>query len=241
MRMKVINPSSSTYHKGVLMHTDYFNSAGQQVPSVTTVLKIMNKDGIIEWANAIGKRGIDYKRFLENKANFGSLVHELVESDLLNKEPVVIGFERMMEEAMDMVKKFQLVKTDLQISNVQSELSLTCDTYGGTIDIICDIVSGDSNITILGDFKTTKTVYDTQFIQLGAYLNLVKINMPEVYERIKQCVIFSITSDKITMRYISREDCEKYFTSLFMSLLDVYNAWNNIQTIRNDLFKSKLY
>ena len=43
MRMKVISPSSSTYHKGEFMHTDYFNAAGQQVPSVTTVLKIMNK------------------------------------------------------------------------------------------------------------------------------------------------------------------------------------------------------
>lgn len=223
------------------MHTEYHNKNGDIVPSVTTVMKIMQKEGLIEWSNYIGKRGIDYKRFLDDCARFGSLVHELVESDLLNKEPLIIGFENMLDDAMDLVNKFKSVKADLQISNVQSEVSLSCDSYGGTIDIICDIVTGNSNVTILGDFKTSKTVYETQFIQLGAYLNLVKINMPEVYNNIQQCVIFSITKDKITMRYISKDDCERYFTKIFLHLLNVYTSWEHIKTIRSDIFKSKTY
>ena len=224
------------------MHSEYYNSKHEVVPSVTTVIKIFNKDGLLQWANAIGKRGIDYTRYLNNKAIFGTLVHELIESDLLGKEPAIIGHANMLSDAMELVNKFKLVKQDLRITNVMSEVSLSCDTYGGTIDLICDIISGDGKyIKVLGDFKTSKTVYETQFIQLGGYLNLIKINMPDVYEQIQQCVIFSITANKIVMRYISKEDCETYFTSIFLKLLDVYNAWNDIKNVYKDLYISKQY
>ena len=224
------------------MHSKYYNSKNEEVPSVTTVLKIMQKDGLIRWANLIGKHGIDYERFINDRADFGSVVHELIESDLLNKEPCIIGYQQHMAEAMELVEKFKLVKRDLAITNVMSELSMSCDTYGGTMDLICDIVTESGPVTILGDFKTSKTVYDTQFIQLGAYLNLVKINRPELYDKIQLCAIFSITKDKITIKYITKENCEKYFTSLFLSLLDVYLAWENIKAIRKDIFaKSTSY
>ena len=224
------------------MHSKYYNADNKEVPSVTTVLNILNKDGLIRWANLIGKRGIDYERFLQDRANFGSVVHELIESDLLNKEPCIIGYQQYMADAMELVDKFKLVKQDLAIANVMSEVSLSCDSYGGTLDIICDIATECGPITVLGDFKTSKTVYDTQFIQLGAYLNLVKINMPEVYDKIQQCVIFSITKDKILLKYISKENCEKYFTTMFLSLLEVYKAWNTIKDLRSELFlKSTSY
>ena len=223
------------------MHAEYTNSKGKRVPSVTEVLKILNKDGLMQWANFIGKQGIDYEKYLNNKAVFGTLVHELIESDLLNKEPAIIGYDSMLTEAMDLVNKFKVVKMDLHISNVISEMSLTCEEYGGTIDLICDIVTEDGNITVLGDFKTSKTVYQTQFIQLGGYLNLIKICKPEIYDKIAQCVIFSITKEKIIMKYLNKEDCEKYFTTIFLELLKVYNSWENIKSTYKDLFKSKTY
>ena len=222
------------------MHTTYYNSKHEEVPSVTTVMKIMMKDGLIHWANYIGKRGYDYERYINNKADFGTLVHELLEADLTNREPVILGYEKMLDDAKDLVQKFKLVKQDLQITNVESEISLSCETYGGTIDIICDIMTKSGPIKILGDFKTSKTIYSTQFIQLGAYLNLVKINRPETYDAIKQCVIFSITNKKITMQYMTKEDCEKYFTKYFLDLLTVYNGWERIKNQKN-LFNSKQY
>lgn len=224
------------------MHGKYYNSENKEVPSVTTVMSIMNKDGLIRWANFIGKHGIDYERFLREKADFGSVVHELIESDLLEKEPCIIGYQQYMDDAMELVNKFKIVKQDLAISNIQSEVSLSCDTYGGTLDIICDIMTENGPVTVLGDFKTSKTVYDTQFIQLGAYLNLVKINMPEVYDKIQLCAIFSITKEKITIKYISKENCELYFTKLFLSLLNVYTAWETIKATRKEIFlKSTSY
>jgi hypothetical protein len=223
------------------MHQDYYNDKNEKVPSVTTVLKILNKDGLLHWSNYIGKRGIDYEKYLNEKALFGTLVHELLESDLTNREPTVIGFDRYMSEAMELVQKFKVVKSDLQISNVITEIPLVCDTYGGTIDLICDIATTSGNIKILGDFKTSKTVYETQFIQLGGYLNLLKIQKPEIYDEIKQCVIFSITKSKIVMRYITKEECEQHFTSMFLSLLDVYHKWENAKAVYKTIYKSKTY
>ena len=223
------------------MHSDYFNSKNEPVPSVTTVLKILYKDGLLEWSNIIGRRGISYTKFLEDRATFGSLVHELIESDIVGKDPAILGMDKYMNEAIDLVRKFKVVKEDLCISNPITELPLVCDTYGGTIDIICDIETASGSIKILGDFKTSKTVYETQFIQLGGYLNLIKINLPDVYKEIQQCVIFSITKEKITMRYISKDDCEKYFTSMFMELLSVYTRWKNVREVYKSIYKSKTY
>ena len=223
------------------MHSDYYNSKHEPVPSVTTVLKILYKDGLLEWANLIGRRGINYTRFLADKATFGSLVHELVESDIMGSEPNVIGLNNYMNDAMELVRKFKVVKDDLHITNAITELPLVCETYGGTIDLICDIETTEGPIKILGDFKTSKTVYETQFIQLGGYLNLIKLNRPELYEAIQQCVIFSITKEKVLMRYIAKEDCETYFTSMFLDLLAIYTKWKNVRTTYKTLYKSKMY
>ena len=99
------------------MHSDYFNSKNEPVPSVTTVLKILYKDGLLEWSNIIGRRGISYTKFLEDRATFGSLVHELIESDIVGKDPAILGMDKYMNEAIDLVRKFKVVKEDLCISN----------------------------------------------------------------------------------------------------------------------------
>lgn len=223
------------------MHVPYFNSKHEEVPSVTMVLKLLYKDGLLEWANYIGKRGIDYTRFLNDRANFGSLIHEMLEADLTDRKPNVICGENILVEAKEVIEKFKILKSDLKISNVQTEISMSCEDYGGTADLICDIETEDGPVKILGDFKTSKTIYDTQFVQLGAYLNLIKINMPETYEAIKLCAIITVSRDKVVMKYLTKENCEKYFTTMFLKLLDTYNAWDTIKKERSDLFKSKSY
>lgn len=223
------------------MHAKYYNEKGNPVPSVTTVLKILYKDGLLEWANFIGRRGIDYKRFLEEKANLGSLVHEMIESDLLQRDPIILTTPAMLKEASAVAQKFKVAKEALKISNVITELSLSSERFGGTLDLIADIDMNGEPVTILGDFKTSKKPYLTQFIQLGAYLDLVKINRPEIYEKIQFCIIFSITSQKVTMQYVTKENCEKYFTRLFYSLLDTYTYWEEIKRLEPTISNLKIY
>jgi len=225
------------------MHTKYYNNAKKEVPSVTTVLKILYKDGLLEWANGLGKRNIDYTRFLKSRALMGTLVHSLIESRY-NGESVLTLPGREVNEAEDCVNKFMLCSDEIKISNVTTERSLSCDDYGGTLDLLCNAEIDGQKVRILGDFKTSKTVYLSQFIQLAAYLELIKINDPKEYDDIDICVIFSITKDKVIMRWLSKEDCYNRFVPLFYNLLRVYNAWNELKKLdseNNEIFKSKTF
>ena len=224
------------------MHTKYFNAKNEEVPSVTTVLKILYKDGLLEWANAIGKRSIDYTNFINAKALFGTMVHGLIESKYKG-EPYLTLPSREVNEANDCVSRFMLCSDEIKITNVITEMSLSCDTFGGTLDLLCDAEISGQPIRLLGDFKTSKAVYLTHFIQLSAYLELVRINQPEEFEKIDVCAIFSITKSKVIMRWLSKDDCYRRFTPMFYHLLTVYNAWKELKSIENneEIFRSKTF
>lgn len=223
------------------MHTKYYNSKNEEVPSVTNIMKVFYKEGLLEWANYIGKKNIDYTKFLEEKANLGTAVHESLEASLEHRKSAIIGTNEFLKEVESIVNKFTVVKDVMKISNVKTELSMSSDRYGGTCDLLCDLIINGDNVRILGDFKTSKTVYITQFIQLGGYLNLIKENLPDEYEKIRYCMIFSITKDKVKVQWISKEDCERYFTKFFFKLLDVYEGWKQIEFMFENISRSKSY
>lgn len=225
------------------MHTKYYNEKKEEVPSVTTVLKILYKDGLLEWANGLGKRNIDYTRFLNSRALMGTLVHNMIEARYKGESVLALP-GREVNEAEDCVNKFMVCSDEIKISNITTERSLSCDNYGGTLDLLCDAELEGQKVRVLGDFKTSKTVYLTQFIQLGAYLELIKINDPKEYDAIDICAIFSITRDKVIMRWLSKEDCYTRFVPMFYNLLNVYNSWNELKKLdgeNSEIFKSKTF
>jgi len=225
------------------MHTKYYNEKKEEVPSVTTVLKILYKDGLLEWANGLGKRNIDYTRFLNSRALMGTLVHNMIEARYKGESVLALP-GREVNEAEDCVNKFMVCSDEIKISNITTEKSLSCDKYGGTLDLLCDAELEGQKVRVLGDFKTSKTVYLTQFIQLGAYLELIKINDPKEYDAIDICAIFSITKDKVIMRWLSKEDCYTRFVPMFYNLLNVYNSWNELKKLdgeNSEIFKSKTF
>ena len=60
-------------------HTKYVNSNGQEVPSVTQILGVINKPALINWANKMGLQGIKTSEVLRNTADIGTLAHEIIE------------------------------------------------------------------------------------------------------------------------------------------------------------------
>lgn len=223
------------------MHTKYYNSKHEEVPSVTNILKVFYKEGLLEWSNYIGKKGIDYTKFLEEKAILGTAVHESIEADLDHRKCTIIGTDSFLKNVDDIVSKFSIAKEGLKITNPRTEISLSSERFGGTCDLICDLTINGDEVRILGDFKTSKTVYITQFIQLGGYLYLIKENLPDEYKKIKYCMIFSITKEKVKVKWVSKEDCERYFTDFFFKLLDVYERWKQIEFMFANISRSKVY
>ena len=67
-------------------HTTYYNSKGEIVPSVTTVLKIIAKDNLIYWANNLGWKRMSVKKELDDASEIGTTAHNYIEALITDNE-----------------------------------------------------------------------------------------------------------------------------------------------------------
>lgn len=195
-------------------HSTYINNNKVEVPSVTTILKILNKPFIPLWANSLGWKRQSYKKVLEESAERGTFVHELMHEYLFNEgklfdtsNPEMVNF---ICENIQTIKNFQSYH---DLEPIWGEKSFSSDRFGGTVDLYCNL---DKKKTIL-DFKTSKQFYSSHFIQLGAYIQLLEENSYEV----EQVCILRIRDGEFDLKIISRDDMEKYI-ELFNKLTDVF-------------------
>lgn len=211
-----------------MAHPDYYNKDNIKVPSVTTIMKIFYKEGLLEWSNSLGRRGISYTKFMNDRAVLGTRIHTIIEAMVKGEEPLKPLFKTFNDDEVELaINKFKTKGYHVMFEDVRTEVSMSCDDYGGTIDILGSLKTQNGSIYMLGDFKTSKAIHYTQFIQLGGYLNLIKINEPETYDKIQICAIINVNKDDCKIKYVSKEVCETYFTKFFLCLLDAYKIWND--------------
>ena len=67
-------------------HSTYINKEGVEVPSVTTIIKLLNKPFIAKWANNLGWKRQSYDKVLEVSANKGTLYMNYYMNIYLKKE-----------------------------------------------------------------------------------------------------------------------------------------------------------
>ena len=77
--------------KGIIMkdkiHTVYKLKNGKKVSGTTTVIGILAKPALIHWAWDLGTKGIDYRKFRDDKADIGTLAHYLIMCHLKGEQP----------------------------------------------------------------------------------------------------------------------------------------------------------
>ena len=59
---------------------------GRGIPSVTELLSFIDSEGLIGWANRIGRQGLDNREVANKAAEFGTMVHESIEKYIKGKE-----------------------------------------------------------------------------------------------------------------------------------------------------------
>ncbi len=64
-------------------HIRYKTADNKIVPGVTTILGLMAKPALIPWANKMGLQGIDVSKYVDDKADIGTLGHALVTDKLI--------------------------------------------------------------------------------------------------------------------------------------------------------------
>jgi len=166
-------------------HTVYRLKDGTRVPGVTTICDVMNKPGLVKWANTLGLQGVDSSKYVDSLAGAGTLAHYLAECALLGKRPdddYMREFSAVDNDRAEtsLLKLFDwMVKHAIKVLGCELELVSEQLRYGGTCDLYAEI----DGVRTLVDIKTCKALYgatDEKWTQLAAYHMLLEENGMDV-------------------------------------------------------------
>lgn len=145
----------------------YYNKEGRSVPRVTEILSAMiHSDSLMIWANRLGLRGIEYMKELNRAASYGTQAHSCIERYLKEK----IKSEGNIPFLGYLLWEQILNEKGLVVAPIMIEERLSCEWFGGTVDAVLDI---SGNIYLV-DFKTSNHVTYKYFLQLAAYLYMLR-------------------------------------------------------------------
>jgi hypothetical protein len=154
-------------------HIQYKLADGTVVPGVTTVLNILAKPALIQWAWDLGRQGLDWREVRDSAGDVGTLAHYFIMCTLKGEQPDTSEYSQAdIQKANNCLAKFKNWLKEHPISPIMIETPLVSEEYkyGGTLDLFAEF-NGEF---ILVDFKTGKALYDEYFYQLAAYCQLLQ-------------------------------------------------------------------
>ena len=200
-------------------HTVYINSEGIEVPSVTTILKILNKPAITKWANFLGFKRKNIDAVLEESSLIGTAVHEIISAYMCNMYYIWAGGRISKTLIMAYLNSFMEWKKTHNTEVIFMEHQLISNSYGGTCDFYGIV---DGKYTIL-DFKTSKKPYSSMFLQLAAYCTILE----SMDKTVEQAAIIIVNSEGYNEKFMSRKDLQPYIDT-FEILQQLFHKWYDI-------------
>lgn len=200
-------------------HTIYRNTSGMEVPSVTTVLKILNKPFLVKWANIMGFKRKKVEDILEQKAHIGTLVHQMIAAFLMDKMYIWTGPLNEKYLMAGYLNSFIEWKRTHTVQPIFVERQMVSSKFGGTVDFYGHV---DIKKTIL-DFKTSKKPYPSMFLQLAAYC----IMLEEQGYEVEQAAIITLSETGYGEKFITRQALQPYI-DIFKTLVDLFHSWFEI-------------
>lgn len=206
-------------------HTMYFNKFGEEVPSATTILKILNKPQLVKWANYLGFNHLHVDSVLNEASTLGTIVHDLINSILLNHYIIYINDGRVPIDILcSYINRFKIwLKTNTVIP-ILLEKSISSDKFGGTLDFYGII---NDKYTIL-DFKTSKKIRISMFFQLALYTILLE----ELGYKVDQVGILLVNPKYKDEKYIQRDKLQPYI-DFVSKLVDIFHSYYEINNDDN--------
>jgi hypothetical protein len=201
------------------IHQVYTLSNGEIVPSVTTVIGLLNKPQLIEWAWKMGINGQDIHRIKDKTAEAGTLAHQMILDFLKLQKTDTSGYSK---DIIDLAENSFLSFLEWQkykiIEPILVEASLVSEKYkyGGTLDFYGRL----DGILTLVDWKTGSGIYDTYVYQLSAYRNLLIENGYTNPERVMVVRINRDANEQFEELIKKNTDIE---FEIFKRLLEVYH------------------
>ncbi len=163
---KVIVPKES-------VHPTYISANGKKLPSVTTILGIINKPFLVKWANKMGLQGINVEEYNRGITGIGTLAHARIQAFLENARIDDRGYtDKEIAVSLSCFNGFMKWYEEHTVERILTEKSMISEEhkFGGTIDALL-VVDGTPTIV---DFKTSNQISSEYFSQLAAYDILLK-------------------------------------------------------------------
>lgn len=153
---------------------------GTRVPGVTTIINVLNKPALLAWANRIGLEGIEMRKYVDEKADIGTLAHAMAVSHLKGELIDTSDYsQNQIEQAKWAVGSFFNWLDSHKIELIWAERPLVSHEhfFGGKPDVYAKVAGRLELI----DFKTGNGIWPEHIIQVaGGYRLLMKENDFEV-------------------------------------------------------------
>ena len=213
-------PISATTKGGVRL---YVTPEGNKYPSITTILSVRNKSGLVEWRKRVGDKVANH--VMHKAAARGTSVHHMCE-DYLNNENI----DHHQKNFLPWCLFTQLQKVLTNIDNIHAqEAGLYSDKYkvAGRVDCIAEY----NGVLSIIDFKTsTKERNDewneNYYIQCSAYAEMYG---ERTGTEIEQIVILCVTEDGTVQEFVKK----KY--DYLDALVETATEWRNQNETPNNL------
>jgi len=208
-------------------HVIYKNSEGKRVPGVTTITSELgwNTRVLCNWNNRMGLEGIETGKFVDDKADIGTLAHLMVTNQLQGIKTSTDDYSKnQIKAALNSVKSFDAWASDKKIEPVLIEKPMVSDinNFGGTMDIYAKV---DGSLELI-DLKTGKGIYDEMLIQVGGGYNIILIEN-------------DLPTNRIRILNIPRADSERFAEhviintgvcmQIFLNCLDNYQLHKELK------------
>ena len=202
-------------------HIRYKTQDGKVVPGVTTVLGLLNKPALVNWANNLGLQGIDVNKFVDDKADIGTLAHAMITDHLTGQETDLSNYSKnQIDLAENSALSFWEWEKNHHIEEIFfCERPLVSELYrfGGTLDIYAQI-NGRKEII---DLKTGSGIYPEHGYQVAT----LKVLLEEHGFKVDGTRIVNIPRSE-TESFIEKTISEFENATgweIFKHLLSVYN------------------
>jgi len=158
-------------------HIIYKVLSGKRVPGTTTITGSLgwSKHVLINWANRMGLQGIDTTKYVDDKADIGTLAHKMVTDFLQGIKTDTDDYSKNQIAAADnsALSYFEWARGK-KIKPILIEQPLVSEAYlyGGMADIFAEV----DGLPELIDLKTGSGIYPEMVIQVAAYRQLLLEN-----------------------------------------------------------------
>ena len=192
----------------------FYDIDGQNYPSVTSVLGIRKKEGLVKWRESIGEDVANWE--MNRAARRGKSFHKLVEQYLNNETPSIrdvlpLGLFRLAKPYIDQINNIRLLEKIM----VSPKL-----TIAGQVDCVAEYNGKLSVIDFKSANKERKEDWiENYFLQCTAYSSMYEETFGE---KIEQIVVLLAAEDGTMTAYV--KDPQDYMEELVLSIETCYRS-----------------